>query len=255
MKSDDIVKLLKEKHAEDVFVSELRDGPSQGVSSFRLDGWAMAKSWVNPVTYGYEIKVSMNDFRRDDKWHNYLEYCSDFYFVCPWGMIQPEEVAAPAGLLWVAKTGTRLWMKRKAARRINPIPEILWRSVVMRLDQGRPYASNAEFWGEWLASKEQTLDMGYRVGRRLRQLISEKITTVQCENDGLKKTNARLQEVKTVMDKLGLSCWSIDQFERDAQERMKEVFSQDMVYALEGVRDSINRLLKKKPDEAAAKTA
>lgn len=247
MKSSDITKLLKDKHAEDVFVDELRDGPSQGTSSFRLDGWAMAKSWVNPVTYGYEIKVSLNDFRRDDKWQNYLGYCSDFYFVCPWGLIQPEEVAAPAGLLWVAKTGTRLWIKRKAARRQVAIDEVLWRSVVMRLDQGRPYASNAEYWREWLASKEQSLDVGYRVSRRLRDLISEKITAVECENAGLVKTNARLQEVKSVMDRLGLSCWSVDQFERDAKERMNAAFSQDMVYALEGVRDSIDKLLKKKP--------
>lgn len=247
MKSSDIVKLLKEKHAEDVFVDELRDGPSQGVSSFRLDGWAMAKSWVNPVTYGYEIKVSLNDFRRDDKWHNYLEYCSDFYFVCPWGLIQPEEVAAPAGLLWVAKTGTRLWMKRKAARRIVPIPEILWRSVVMRLDQGRPYASNSEYWRDWLAGKQQSLDVGYRVSRRLRELVSEKITTVQCENDGLKRINAKLQEAKTVMEKLGISYYSADQFERDARQRMSEAFSRDMVHSLESVRDSIDRLLKKTP--------
>lgn len=252
MNASDITKLLEEKHSEDVFVSELRDGPSQGVSSFRLDGWAMVKSWVNPVTYGYEIKVSLNDFRRDNKWHNYLEYCSDFYFVCPWGLIQPEEIAAPAGLLWVSKTGTRLWIKRKAARRINPIPEILWRSVVMRLDQGRPCTSNAEYWKEWLASKEQSLDVGYRVSRRLRELISERINSVQCENDGLKKTNARLQEIKVMMDKLGLSFWSVDQFERDAKERMNEAFSRDMVYALEGVRDSIDKLLKKKPAQTAA---
>ena len=203
MNAQDITRLLREKHAEDVFIDELRDGPSQGTSSFRLDAWAMAKSWVNPTTYGYEIKVSRNDFRRDDKWQNYLPLCSDFYFVCPWGLIQPEEVAAPAGLMWVAKTGTRLWVKRKAARRQVEIPEILWRSVAMRLDQGRPYLSNAEYWRGWIAEKEQSLDVGHRVARRLREMISSKIVAVECENTSLKRQNERLQEVKLTMDRVG----------------------------------------------------
>lgn len=254
MKSDDIVKLLKEKHAEDVFLPECIDGPTSH-SSYRLDAWAMAKSWANPTTYGYEIKVSKSDFRNDDKWQNYLDYCSDFYFVCPWEMIQPEEVAAPAGLMWVAKTGTRLWMKRKAARRQVEIPEIFWRSVVMRLDKKTPYATNAEFWREWLASKDETLDVGHRVSRKLRELISKKITTVMCENDLLKRRNENLQEAKQIMDRLGVHFSYAQQFERVLKERMQEAFDPELTYAMKRVRDSIDNLLKKNPDEAAAKTA
>jgi hypothetical protein len=254
MKSDDIVKLLKEKHAEDVFVPECIDGPTHH-SSYRLDAWAMAKSWARPVTYGYEIKVSKSDFRNDTKWQNYLGYCSDFYFVCPWELIQPEEVAAPAGLMWVAKTGTRLWVKRKAARRQVEIPEIFWRSVVMQLDKKNPYASNAEFWTAWAASKEQTLDVGHRVSRRLRELISERITKVLCENNLLKRQNESLQEAKQIMDKLGVHYSYAHQFEQDLKERTQAAFDPELAYALKNVRDSIDNLLKKNPNEAAAKTA
>lgn len=70
---------------------------------------------------GFEIKISHSDFLREKKeareryfrWgdgthlgekkgERYLRYCHLFYYVCPEGIIQPEEVDSPAGLLWVS---------------------------------------------------------------------------------------------------------------------------------------------------------
>lgn len=44
------------------------------------------------------------------------------YFVCPNGIIQPDELPPDIGLKWVAKTGTRLFTKRKAQRREIELP-------------------------------------------------------------------------------------------------------------------------------------
>lgn len=81
---------------------------------------------------GFEFKVSRADFLSDmkkrerivfslaagyskisrAKWRGYLQYCHMFYFVCPEGLIRPEEVEAPAGLIWVAAPHRFQIMKR-----------------------------------------------------------------------------------------------------------------------------------------------
>src|SRR5687767_11755578 len=117
-----ILAMLTNKHAEDVFVPECKDGPSHG-SMCKLDGWAMAKSWARPCVTGYEIKVSRSDFLRDNKWPSYLPMCNELYFVSPRDVIKPEECPEPCGLLYVADSGTRLFTKKKAPYRSVTIPE------------------------------------------------------------------------------------------------------------------------------------
>jgi hypothetical protein len=75
VKSNDILKLLSEKHSEDVFVPECKNGSTWLSTHLRLDAWVMNRSWTKLKFTGYEIKVSRQDFLRDDthdiKWHNY----------------------------------------------------------------------------------------------------------------------------------------------------------------------------------------
>jgi len=245
MDASHLIKLLRIKHAEDVFVPECKNGPSQGTGHSRLDGWAMQKSWANPVTFGYECKVSRNDFIRDDKWQNYLELCSDFYFVCPFGMIQPEEIAHPAGLLWAAKTGERLWLKKKAARRYDvQIPETLWRYLLMRMDTSTPHTT-AEFWARWVENKEASLDVGHRVGRKLNHLICDKILKVESENTRLQSENKWLSEVKTMLDEMGLSAHSWNKKERvkSMLSREHELFTPEFKRTLEQLKLAVDRAL------------
>lgn len=204
--------LLKNKHAKDVYVDECKDGPTQGVGvrHLRLDAWAMARSWANPTTWGYEIKVSRSDFLGDDKWQSYLKYCSDFYFVCPSGLIQPNELPGEVGLLWASKTGTRLYSKKKAVRRDVEIPESLYRYVLMcrsKISRGTEFGivtSGREFWEEWLKSKKSDLDFGHRVSQSIRSLVAEKITKVECENLLLRKQNESLEDIRCFLKEIGV---------------------------------------------------
>jgi hypothetical protein len=62
---------------------------------------------------GFEFKVSRSDFLSDQKrknkyygpdvpkWRRYLKYCHLFYWVTPEGLVKPEEVETPAGLIWI----------------------------------------------------------------------------------------------------------------------------------------------------------
>lgn len=242
-----IVHLLAAKHSEDVFIPECKDGPSAGTTHYRLDGWAMKKSWSNPTTYGYEVKVSRNDFVRDDKWQNYLELCSDFYFVCPDGLIKPEEVADGAGLLWVAKTGTRLWLKKKAQRRKVQIPETMWRYIVMRLDTENSPALNRElFWRQWLEAKEQSLDLGHRVGHRLAAVVRDQINKVKCRNLELERENAKWADLKRIADALGISIhsWNVEQQLRERADARRSFLASNEVHQMEMAHRALGQLLK-----------
>lgn len=127
----DLVRLLARRHTQDVFVHECKNGPSQGVAGMqRLDGWAMKKSWLNPLAIGYEVKVSRSDFTGDRKWPGYLEYCNEFYFVTPLGLIEASEVPEPAGLIVCSRNCKRLFIKKKAPYRDLEVPASLLKYIL-----------------------------------------------------------------------------------------------------------------------------
>ncbi len=200
-----VLKLLAAKHSKDIFVPECKTGPTQVGHHQRLDAWAMPRSWVNHTTIGYEIKVSRQDFLGDKKWRGYLEFCHQFYFVCPPGIIEPSELDEGIGLLVTSKNGTRLYTKRKAAFRDIQIPTPLWIYILMcRVTIEREYnyenRDQIEFWRNWLEKKGKYKDVGYRVSSRLRELFRQKVDLVQSENEKLRRSIDNLQEIKTFCD-------------------------------------------------------
>ena len=71
MTSNLIKSLLAVRHAKDVFVEECKNGPTHNTKTLiKLDAWAMSRSWANPHTFGYEIKVSRSDFLSDPQQQN-----------------------------------------------------------------------------------------------------------------------------------------------------------------------------------------
>jgi len=129
--STTVLSALMEKHKYDVCVPECKTGETWTAHGCpRMDLWVMARSWAHPRTIGYEIKVSRQDFLHDNKWPQYLDYCKEFYFACPRGVIDPGELPAEAGLLVLS--GTRMIVKKKAPVRSVEIPEKLYRYILMR---------------------------------------------------------------------------------------------------------------------------
>jgi len=206
-----ILKLLATKHASDVFVSECKDGPTWGSgpygSHLRMDAWVMKRSWANPLVIVYEAKIARGDFLGDEKWHLYLPYCNEFYFVCPTGLLAVEELPAEAGLLYVSRTGSRLYLKKKAQRRTVEIPEALYRYILMsrsRIDPEHEIDKNpggtAQYWREWLAQKGDNRKLGYEVSTAIRR----KVAAVEAENRRLRDENAGVAETKAALEALGI---------------------------------------------------
>ena len=64
--------------------------------------------WVR----GFEIKLSREDFRRDEKWTRYSQFCSSLSIVSPEGVVPVDDVEKPFGLLWLKQDGTMRWAKK-----------------------------------------------------------------------------------------------------------------------------------------------
>lgn len=254
MKAEDIISLLGIKHKKDVFVSECKDGPSCS-GYLKLDAWAMKKSWAHPLVIGYEIKVSRNDFLGDEKWRGYLDYCNEFYFVCPADVIKPEELPDDTGLLYVASTGTRLYTKKKAKYRDVQIPDCIYRYILMaraRITPSRFYAIDGvckrEFWRNWLRQKQQDLDLGHRVSKRLRELIDEKIEAVQRENKRLTEKMKEYDELKKLIAAMGFdpdqSSWLKYEVEQYL-EKLRGVLPHDIERSLDNNIEYLQKLKEK----------
>lgn len=197
-----IIELLEAKHAKDVFVGECKTGRTWGGAPLRLDAWAMTRSWVRLKMTGYEIKESRGDFLRDEKWHGYRQYCHELSFVCPHGLIKPDELPADIGLLYASKTKTRLFTKKKAARREIEIPvDVLLYVLMSRATIVPQYQIDAEarrdYWRRWMERKRVDQEFGHMVGKGIQQRVREEIEAVQRENGRLKRENDRFGQLRT----------------------------------------------------------
>jgi hypothetical protein len=226
MKANEILRLLEERHFEDVFVPECKNGPTQTTSHLRLDGWAMAKSWAIPRMIGYEIKVSRGDFNGDSKWMGYLPLCNELYFVCPPKLIQPQEVPECAGLIWA---GARLLTKKKAPYRIIDPPVDLLKYILMcrvsitryerdpKPDEDKKAERTARM-RRWIESRKEGEDVGYMIARQ----IGEEMRRFRSENTQLKAENARLANVGEKLEELGYPAWASPGQVEMAYTRLKQ---------------------------------
>lgn len=201
-----VLRLLAAKHSKDVFVAECKDGPTQSVRNHvRLDAWVMPRSWAHPEITAYEIKISRNDFLRDEKWQKYLELCHSLYFVAPKGVVDKFELPAEVGLLEVSANAKRLYTRKKAALRTEVvIPESLFRYVLMcRATIGEQVSTKADrlaHWKDWLELKQAGVDLGNLVSGRIAGVVRE----VNSDNLRLRRENESYAAIKKILDAAGI---------------------------------------------------
>jgi hypothetical protein len=99
-----------------------------------MDVWVMRKSWTDNRVICYEIKVNRGDFFNDHKWPIYLDFCNEFYFAVPNGMLKDEEIKklpAQAGVIEVNKKGTGMRIRKKPHLMLAPISDEVFRYILM----------------------------------------------------------------------------------------------------------------------------
>jgi transposase-like protein len=242
-----IIELLRKRHTEDLFVDECKDGSTWNRNNhLKLDAWAMNRSWSNMLMTGYEVKVSRQDFLRDQKWEAYLPFCHRFYFVAPPGIINPMELPPEVGLLMTSVNGARLFEKKRAVRREIELPVPLLLYVLMsrsKIARSTGF-STIEYWREWLAEKEQTHTLGRSVSKRLGQLMGERIHKVEEESRRIKNENEQLEAIKVILEKLGIDITKLSRWNLESQiNRALQAIPEDIYDRLWGASEDLAKAL------------
>ena len=201
----EVLRLLRDRHAKDFGLAECKMGSTWLGSGMRMDYWAMAKSWAKWKTWGYEIKVSRQDFLRDDKWREYLPYCHEFYFVAPPGIIEPNELPAEAGLLVTSKNVTRLYRKKKPGAVREDIDKAILIYALMWRAGGETREERAASWAEWLAQKKTYKDLGQSCQVEMAKLAQEARRMMEVERHRQKREAEKYEDLRQLLESRRLS--------------------------------------------------
>ena len=251
----EITKALAKRHHTEFFITQCKTGPT-GTGMLQFDALAIYKSWAHPNIIGYEVKTSRNDFLKDAKYHGYLPYCHELYFVTPTGMVQRQEVEENIGLIWYNPATKALTTKKKVVRRNIEISSKLLLYVIMnRLDSDRlPFVSNkTEYWREWLNEKINNKELGYRVKSKLLEKVAQQEQEIKRYKNS-KADREELSEIDKIMHKHGIwSHWrraqsldvalsknyphELDFLQQKLQEAVANIEKMKKTYKEEGRRD------------------
>lgn len=93
----------------------------------RIDLIAVGLWHKHDKIMAFEIKVGRSDFLKDlkqfKKKHQFaLRISDEFFYVCPWGLIEKEEVPVDAGLMYVNKGNKIKIMKPARVRIVKQVP-------------------------------------------------------------------------------------------------------------------------------------
>lgn len=212
--ADVLVAALAKRHADDVFVAECKDGATQTRSHRRLDAWVLLKTWSPVTMIGYEVKVSLSDWRRDQKLSDYYALCHVLYVVAPKGVVPHDELPAGVGLLEMAGTGdgARLITKRKPERRHIDIPVdllvyvLMCRSVIITRDKSEWNYNGRSTWQrdqlkQWVEEKEERRELSYALGNKIRAKFDDQERRLT----DLREQCARLENIRSRMVELGFN--------------------------------------------------
>lgn len=179
--STEIKKALKLLHNQraSYFITECKTCSTyfpdpQGLLKF--DGLAITKSYTSPNIIGYEIKVSRNDFKQDNKWHLYLQYCNTFYFVVPKGLVKKDELPEGVGLIYYNPETQALRTVKKALYRQIDKPVGVYEHIIFsRLSEDRIpfYDDRVEYCKDYLQNKVDKKYIGDQLGSKLSQDLEE----------------------------------------------------------------------------------
>ena len=174
--STDIKVALKEMHnsRSTYFITECKTCSTyfpdpQGLLIF--DGLAITKSYTKPCIVGYEIKVSRSDFLGDNKWHLYLQYCNEFFFVVPKGLVSKDELPEGVRLIYYdpdAKQELRT-VKKAQYRKIEEPVGVYKYIIYSRLEEDRIpfYEDRATYAEDYIEDKSYKKAIGDQLGSKM----------------------------------------------------------------------------------------
>ncbi len=248
MTAAEIKKALAAYHPKDYFITECKTCSTyfpdpQGLLKF--DGLAMTRSYTAPCITGYEIKVSRSDFLGDNKWHLYLQYCNEFYFVVPAGLIAKDEIPENVGLIYYYPETGKLLKKRKAVYRKIEEPVGVYKYIIYsRLDQERIpfYEDRAEYAKDYLDDQSEKR----KIGRKLGSKMAKDLHDCQERLERLANVEGQLEQfhqIEKILEKHQILGWRWCRKAEDTLKELDEALGSSYPKELNRVEDGLQRAL------------
>lgn len=233
------------------FFAEVKTGPSLGADDHvRLDAVWIRCSWTRPRITGFEIKVDRSDYINDSKWPVYKSKVHRFFFVCPSGLIHPEEVDPDVGLYWYDPETQRLRCRKSAPHRDVPLDAgMLYYLVMWRIEPHRHpfFSTEREYLEAWLEDKAERRILGRMVGTRMAKRLEEaerRIAQLELELEVARKEAAELQQMREFLSDLGIWAWRSDWMDQLRQALLTGVTARKIMPIVESLRRNADELEK-----------
>lgn len=263
--ANDIKELILNSHQNDIALLECKTGASIHRGMRKFDAWVMKPTWSPFTTIGYEIKVSRNDFLQDKKWPSYLDYCHKLYFVTTGkDIIDKSELPDHVGLKYVSKNCARWITKKKAVHRSITIPTDIFGYILMSRIKEYKRKSSSEYsfgkktfeerkkyWDEWIKEKKMRKYYGKTLPGKVNEKLHDTLVDLQDKNKKIKIENERLQEVKKLMDEMGISSarWNLRETLENKLYEIETGVGKNLINLVDSLEckfSDISRILKRK---------
>jgi hypothetical protein len=246
--STEIKKALAEYHPKDYFLTECKTCSTyfpdpQGMLKF--DGLAMTRSYTAPCITGYEIKVSRSDFLGDNKWHLYLQYCNELYFVVPVGLVTKDEIPENVGLIYYyPKTGKLLKKRRAVYRKIEEPVGVYKYIIYSRLDRERIpfYEGRAEYAKDYLADQREKRKIGRDFGSKMAKDLQDCQERLERLNN-VEGQIEQLHKIEKILEKHQILGWRWYRNMDDALKDLDDALGSSYPKELGRVEDDLQRVL------------
>lgn len=256
--STDIKLALRDMHLSrsSYFITECKTCSTyfpdpQGLLKF--DGLAITKSYTKPCIIGYEIKVSRNDFKQDNKWHLYLQYCNEFFFVVPTGLVKKEELPDNVGLIYYNPDTKALRTVKKALYRQIEEPVGVYKYIIFsKLEEDRfPfYEDKAEYARAYLEDQKDKKYIGHTLGSKMAKDLEEaykRLEAVRHKEADIERWE-KVEKLLRKHDLLGWSWYRDDSWLDDLEKALSSSYPKELEFTLDALKREVNRLEKLKEE-------
>jgi len=228
VRADMILRQIEKRHrhpqTDDAFFTEVKNGPTfTSRNLLIMDAVAIKKSWTKPCITGYEVKISRQDFLRDTKWPGYLNYCHQFYFACPNGLIKHDELPETVGLIYYNPEKDCIHIKKRAVYRPIEMPwEMFYYLIISRLKRERHpfFSSQREYLMALVEDRADRKELGLRVKIKVIETLEKENKELKRENTELKTNLEGWEEVKKLLAEHGIYY--------DIPRKLKDVLKSDV---------------------------
>jgi hypothetical protein len=146
-----------------------------------VTGYAAVPSYIDVLAVGlyvknrgikaFEVKVSRADFISDIKQFEYkhghaLDISTEFYYVCPWNMIEKGEVPEKAGLIFIDSANQIKTIKRATLRIKDDIPMIYFQAFAMQFGNKIEIKWDTRFLGRDITDEDLEQEIKRRLGQK-----------------------------------------------------------------------------------------